>query len=118
MDGIYTSSGIPGAGAVMSNTARSVTADGSNANAFVLISPNDIHYVKTTGGSAGTSMGTFKTPGNSTQVEAITHATVGSDNFVYAITNDNPKRKLWKAQINSGGGASKVSMGSWSQVKE
>ncbi|MBH51830.1 MAG: hypothetical protein CL785_01575 [Chloroflexi bacterium] len=118
MDGIYTSSGIPGAGAVVSNTARSITAHGSNANAFVLISPNDIHYVKTTGGSAGTSMGTFKTPVNSTQVEAITYATVGSDNFVYAITNDNPKRKLWKAQINSGGGASMVSMSSWSQVKE
>jgi hypothetical protein len=118
MDGIYVADGIPGAGAVMSATARAVTVDGTNANAFILISPNNVHYVKTTGGSAGTSMGNFKTPSNSSQVEAITHVKDGSNNFLYAVTNDNPKRKIWKAQITSGGGATMVTMGAWAVVKE
>jgi len=116
-DVLYKSDGIIGAGVVMSSFARSITADGTKNNAFVLVSPNTIHYTKTVGGTAGASMGNFKTPGNSNDVDAMTHVKDGSNNYLYAVVNGASARVLHKAQIISGGGDTMVTMGNWSLVK-
>jgi hypothetical protein len=102
--------GLPTGGSVATNIPQAIALHGQ-ANAFLLIEPNNIHYVQTVGGSAGDSMMSFKTPNNSGAVKSLTVL----DNTLYAIDNQGQNRRLYSAAFTQAGGI--VSMGAWTLVK-
>ncbi len=106
-------SGLAQGGSAASNIPKAIAQHGGK-NAFVLIEPDTIHYVPTTGLNAGTSLGNFQTPDNgSTNVESLAYLS----NTLFAIDNSNPTRKLYKNTVTGGGdGTSMVGMGGWTLV--